>query len=60
VAQKFMIIKFQVRSRSPPNQSFEKPQKNGLSLLQDPEFRRMETKIDFELALEIYNIFWLV
>ncbi|CAG9856411.1 unnamed protein product [Phyllotreta striolata] len=41
-----------------PNSPQSRPESDELKLIQDPEYRRLSTKIDMKLALKLYNVFW--
>lgn len=46
-----------IRKGKEPSASNSPVQTNELELIQDPEYRRLGTTVDFELALTKYNIY---
>ncbi|XP_050499688.1 glycogen debranching enzyme isoform X2 [Diabrotica virgifera virgifera] len=59
---KKLIANFLSLARSgqpnPPKSPDSKPETEELKLIQDPEYRRLETSVDMKLALKLYNIYW--
>lgn len=52
------MFKEEIVNRGPPkNTALVKDRSEEIILIQDPEYRRLETKIDFELAMEIFNVY---
>jgi len=47
----------QVRTREPPRNVANEYRFQEIQLIQDPEYRRLASTINFELALEIFNAF---
>lgn len=47
----------EMRKRPPPTHTAKKVKNIELKIIQDPEYRRLQSTIDFELALETYNVF---
>ncbi|XP_016953294.2 glycogen debranching enzyme isoform X1 [Drosophila biarmipes] len=47
----------QVRTREPPKNVANEHRFQEIQLIQDPEYRRLASTINFELALEIFNAF---
>ncbi|CAG9829289.1 unnamed protein product [Diabrotica balteata] len=59
---KKLIANFLSLARSgqpnPPKSPDSKPESEELKLIQDPQYRRLETSVDMKLALKLYNIYW--
>lgn len=46
-----------IRSKIPPTSNSSSLENESLKIIQDPEFRRLRSTIDMELALRIYNVY---